>query len=457
MLTSSPEPQITTLSISSEPTKLSSSFYQPGSSGVPSQIMSTTLSPLPTPGTMVNDFMPAAMTDYDFAAVSTGSEQSSPPLFMDWTQMHYSSPQMQMDHLVRHDMMAGVSGPMGIPGISMEGLTGHDMLNMMGDFPHPFHPLPTPRDSISTTISDIELSGKNMSTPSPRQPSTGAESLELSAVVKAQDGWNCFRCIPTIPSSAVPKTAKLHIEKLEQSLKNHEGWSNWSLAWQDGDTSNDHLDVIPLQECSKDKLLAITQSFLHKALKTHRNSSNTALERGSSPAPTSSNFIILPPIGVLTYFLRAYSNTFERFFPMSAQGTLNVNQKLLGIETSDQAASLLTLMMIAAGSLFVPSMDARWLQAGLVEACRISLFDLVETNISMACDPTVLHSALLFTTTAAWSGDKWHMNIAMGQRGMYTSMLRHSGALDHQPGGPPTHSSPENMHSDWLAKETTSR
>jgi hypothetical protein len=102
-------------------------------------------------------------------------------------------------------------------------------------------------------------------------------------------------------------------------------------------------------------------------------------------------------------------------------------------------------------------MDARWLNGGLIEACRISLFDLIETNISMASDHTVLHSALLFTAAAAWSGDKWHMNIAMGQRGMYTAMLRHSGALEPAATMPMHQSSPEGMWQDWLQHESKSR
>jgi hypothetical protein len=249
----------------------------------------------------------------------------------------------------------------------------------------------------------------------------------------------------------------LHLERLEHSLKNHEGWNSWRLAWDDTDVTNDHLNVIPLQESSKDKLLAITQTFLHKALEIHRDSGVRSPGGGASPMSGGSNFVILPPIRVLGYFLRTYANTFERFFPMTACGTLDMNEQLMHPLRSDKASSLLTLMMIAAGSMSVPSMDARWLNGGLIEACRISLFDLIETNISMASDHTVLHSALLFTAAAAWSGDKWHMNIAMGQRGMYTAMLRHSGALEPAATMPMHQSSPEGMWQDWLQHESKSR
>jgi hypothetical protein len=421
--------------------------------------MQTVLSPLPSPGTIINGFMSnTPMSGYEEFAAQTGdgSDQSSPRFMMDWGQFQMSPP--QINAMGRPDMMM----PMGM---SMDGLADTAMLTMMPDFVHPMAslqtPMTTPRMSMSTSLSDLDLRhGSVALSTSTRQTSLNSDcsSADLPAVVLGQDGWNCFRSAPTIPPSAVPKTAKIHIEKLEQSLKNHEAWNGWGLAWQDTDTSNDHLAVLPLQDCSKDKLLAITQSFLHKALEIHRNGNTGGTpEGGASPFYYGSSFILLPPVPVLTYFLRSYSNTFEHFFPMSSCGTLDMSEKIMGHQTSDRAASLLTLMMIAAGALYIPSIEARWLNGGLIEACRLSLFDLVETNIAMASDPTVSHAALLFTATAAWSGDKWHMNIAMGQRGMYTSMLRHSGALEQQSTPPPAQCTPEQMHADWQQKESMSR
>jgi hypothetical protein len=436
-------------------------YYQqpsPCSQSSHSQAMHTVLSPLPSPGTIINGFISnTPMSGYEEFTAQTGdvSDQSSPRFMMDWGQFQMS-PQ-QMNSMSRQDIMI----PMGM---SMDGIADTTMLAMMPDFVHPMAalqtPMTTPRMSMSTSLSDLDLrTGSIAMSTSTRQTSLSGDcsSTDLPVVISGQDGWNCFRSAPTLPPSAVPKTAKIHIEKLEQSLKNHESWNGWGLAWQDTDTSNDHLAVLPLQECSKDKLLAITQGFLHKALEIHRNSNIGTPEVGASPYYYGSSFVLLPPVRVLTYFLRSYSNTFEHYFPMSSCGTLDMNEKLMGPQTSDRAASLLTLMMIAAGSLYVPSMEARWLNGGLIEACRLSLFDLVETNIAMASDPTVLHAALLFTSTAAWSGDKWHMNIAMGQRGMYSSMLRHSGALEQHTAPPPSQCAPEQMHSNWQQKESMSR
>ncbi len=86
---------------------------------------------------------------------------------------------------------------------------------------------------------------------------------------------------------------------------------------------------------------------------------------------------------------------------------------------SNQAATLLVLLMIAQGASVVPREEARTLSTGLIETCRISLFDIIEKNVEMCADPTVHRCSLLFTLLGAWSGDKWLMDIAMGQRGMY--------------------------------------
>ena len=163
---------------------------------------------------------------------------------------------------------------------------------------------------------------------------------------------------------------------------------------------------------------------------------------------------------MLEYFLRAYGNSFEHFFPLTPRGALDAQDLLLNAH-NDKASSLLVLMMIAQGAMAVASPEARWLNGGLTETCRLSLFDLIEKNIKLASDPTVLHSALLFISLAAWSGDKWQMDIAMGQRGMYFAMLRHSSFLEPSNAmAPAAHNhrgSPNRLWSDWLQQESRSR
>ncbi|EAT80399.2 hypothetical protein SNOG_11987 [Parastagonospora nodorum SN15] len=286
----------------------------------------------------------------------------------------------------------------------------------------PFGPVQTPLQTpqMDESFSDLQIgSSAAMFYPSNRHSSIADAGIpDLGAIVAAQDGWTVFRCTPSIPSSSCPRTAKLNLERLELSLRNHEGWSNWTPSWDESDfQQGGQVAVSKLGEAARDKLLAITQSFLHKALDIHKDGSSSA-SSGESPGSIASgtNFILLPPGRVLEFFLQSYANSFERYYPTSARGVLDANELMKNY--NDKASSLLILMMIAQGAMNIPSVEARWLTGGLTEACRISLFDLIEKNIIMASDPIVLRAALLFTVQAGWSGDKWQMDIAMGQRGI---------------------------------------
>jgi hypothetical protein len=428
------------------------------------QRTSALLSPLPTPVNVVNGFVTSTpMSGYE-EFVQTVRDQSdsdtSPQFMMDpWGAM--SMPPdfdpMRIDPSLMMTMNMDLT--MGHPPDGMLALVP-DMSPTQA-FRTVQTPLQTPQ--MDETFSDLQIgSSAAMFYPSNRHSSIADAGIpDLGAIVAAQDGWTVFRCTPTIPSSSCPRTARLNLERLELSLKNHEGWSNWSPSWDESDFQRGgQIAVSKLQESTRDKLLAITQSFLHKALDIHKDGMSSSSSSGESPGSTASlsNFIILPPARVLEYFLKSYANSFERYYPTSSRGLLDANELMQNY--NDKASSLLILMMIAQGAMAIPSMEARWLTGGITEACRISLFDLIEKNIIMAGDPIVLRAALLFTVQAAWSGDKWQMDIAMGQRGMYFSMLRHSGILDERPAMSPQANggvATEMLWRDWLQQESRSR
>lgn len=410
---------------------------------------------------------------HEFSNIGKDSSDgdSSPRFMLDWTQMQMP---LGFDGMVQpHLMMDPDMGfdPNALP------LAPHNdgMLAIMPELANGVGPLITPLETpkMAQSFLDLELGNsaghfnarrhQSMDSVMDSIPSFQSSSDvhgEIPAMVSARDAWSAFRCTPIMPSSSCPKTAKLNLERLEETLRNHESWASWTPRWNEGDLAagGDFLTVMQLHESTRDKLLAITQTFLHKALETHREG------RGSSSGPHTpnsrgvSNFVLLPPARVLEYFLRSYSNSFERYFPLTSRGILDANELLHCY--NDKAASLLVLMMIAQGAMNIPSAEARMLTGGLTEACRISLFDLVERNIIMAGDPIVLHSALLFTVQAAWSGDKWQMDIAMGQRLMYMSMLRHSGVLERLSDLSSSHSQPAStqaLWSTWIQNESRSR
>jgi hypothetical protein len=419
------------------------------------------LSPLPTPVAGMNGFVSSTpMSGYDdfVRTVRDQSDNESPHFMMDpWNMnMDPGFDPMRLDPSLM--MMTGMEMGMGPHPDGLLGLIPE--MSPTQAFGPAQTPLHTPR--MDESFSDLQIgSSAAMFYSSNRHSSIADAGIpDLGAIIAAQDGWTVFRCTPSISSTSCPRTAKLNLERLELSLKNHEGWSNWTPSWDESDfQQGGQIAVSKLQESTRDKLLAITQSFLHKALDIHKDGSSSS-SSGESPGSTAShsNFVLLPPARVLEYFLKSYANSFERYYPTSARGVLDTNELMQNY--NDKASSLLILMMIAQGAMTIPSIEARWLTGGFTEACRISLFDLIEKNIIMAGDPIVLRAALLFTVQAAWSGDKWQMDIAMGQRGMYFAMLRHSGILDVRPPTTPQingNTTTDVLWKEWLQQESRSR
>ncbi|KAF2481810.1 hypothetical protein BDY17DRAFT_253061 [Neohortaea acidophila] len=400
-----------------------------------------TPSSMQTPG---NGFIPTPVYEDFVRPTSNSSDATSSPNFMlDWTQIPMTmggfdgvvQPQM----LMHHSPESAFDAPTMLSLAPAVSLPADGMLTIMPNLANgPFRHLST--HSMPSMHSDSS--------------STSDASGEMTAIIAARDCWSSFQCNRTLVPVACPKTARLNLERLEQTLKNHHGWGTWTPRETDF-AGPDHLIVMQLHESSRDKLLAITQSFLHKALEIHGEGQRSHPPASGLMTPDgASNFVLMPPTRVLEYFLRSYANCFERYYPLTGMGTLDANELLHCY--NDRAASLLVLMMIAQGA----TVEARMLTGGLTEAARISLFDLIEKNIAMASDPLVLHAALLFTVQAAWSGDKWQMDIAKGQRNMYFSMLRHSGALaayHNVPLAPVEQFTRHQLWKEWITAEKCSR
>lgn len=282
---------------------------------------------------------------------------------------------------------------------------------------------------------------------------------DIDAIVEARNCWTVFRCTPLISSTLCPTTARTNIKHLELSLMSYDHWDNWTRFWFEDNPQQPYLPVVAkLQEITRDKLLAITQSFFLEALDSHK--AGTHLTSGNlSPVCAASHprYILLPPKTTLESLLSSYSNSFELYYPITARGFLDPNE--LMFSHNERTTALLILMMIAHGALTISSIEARWLTGGLTEICRISLSDFAGRNIIVG-DAMVLQAALLFTVLAAWSGDKWQMDFAMSQRGLYYWMVQHSGMLEAQPVTTTQmidNAGRDALWRDWLQKESRSR
>ncbi|KAI1452307.1 hypothetical protein F4805DRAFT_39661 [Annulohypoxylon moriforme] len=333
------------------------------------------------------------------------------------------------------------------------------------DTPNFSHYVPENSASDVTTSAQDLASGQNDSSNvnlqvSPQNSHDGswestiqpmAEALEHPAVLEGRDYWSSFRCNPKKDPVACPRTAGIFLESLSQMPKYDRLWSWFDLDFS-GPTFADKIISMPLLENTRDTLSAISQSFLQKALEVHKLDPAAASVDAASPSSdVSRGFLVLPPAATLEYFLGEYMRLFEPFYKLIPGGILDANFLLGG--SNNRAGTLLILLMIAQAASSDPTTEGRRLSAGLTEVCRISLFDLIEKDVSTCHHSFPVHSALLFITQAVWSGDKWLMDIGSGQRGIYVAMVRNGGLFDVRDNYPDSEGDWELTRTRWLERE----
>lgn len=254
----------------------------------------------------------------------------------------------------------------------------------------------------------------------PSALASGYPVQDLKAVIAVQEGWPCFRCDPPSKAATYPKTGRIYIEGLEYTLNHHDAWQDWTpqVAYRDQGTSTGSTTTVkPFRGSTRDKLMVITQSFLCKAREVHSLSSKTTpvskpRQLQNNPSTTGfEDFVVLPAPSILENLLRAYVARFEPYYPSFPAGVLRPAEIMES--SNEKVSSLLLLLLVAQGAMASPTVESRYLTCGLTEACRISLFDLLEKDVSLAADPTMLRSALLFMNLGVWSGDKWHMDVRL--------------------------------------------
>ena len=361
------------------------------------------------------------------------SDESNPQFMLDWQQFQFPGdfdPSMQNDMFMQQDMGLDMSfsqfGPALDPTFVNMDLSEPSMPSYL------VSPVETP-GLLQRTFSDAEIAditGQRLASPTSNQTLESLNKLAIGGQVSqptpdlaSQDHWNVIRCVPNVKLGTCPSTARTHLDTLERTLKKHDVWNAWSPDLADSIDRHDSLAVMQLHHSTRDTLLAITQGLLHRAKELHRADST---ESPSSP----SSFVLLPPTNVLEYLLHSYGSGFEAYLPVTDRGSLDANELIHCHH--HQASSLLVLLMLAQGAVNTSSTEAKALVPGLVETCRVSLSDLVERDAQMATKQHVLHAALLLTSLAAWGGDKVQMDAAMGQRGIYTAVLRNARMLEDQ-------------------------
>ncbi|KAI8964132.1 hypothetical protein F5Y11DRAFT_118885 [Daldinia sp. FL1419] len=279
------------------------------------------------------------------------------------------------------------------------------------------------------------------------------DAVEHQVITQAYNYWSSFRCNPFEDMSKCPRTAGVLLESLGHMPELDKLWGWLGLDYPSPNPF-EPLTSLSLRESVRDKLAAISQALLQKALRVHQLDPATTAASYPSPSPdgNSRRFLILPPSATMEHFLREYMRIFEPFYLLVPGGVLDANSLLNG--SNDTSSTLLILLMIGQGAISDPTNEARRLSGGLTEVCRISLFDTVEKDVSVCHQPLLLHCAIVFITQAAWSGDKWLMDIGLGQRGIYIAIVRNSRLFDAQVSHTESlELNDDSRHVAWLERE----
>lgn len=277
----------------------------------------------------------------------------------------------------------------------------------------------TPKFSSSRTMSNDTLPSLSRGSSSDGSTIGYRRAVEEhDHIAEVEESWPAFRCNPLKSSASCPPTSGIYLDGLFNLLKNHEAWSSWICKTHlTTSIPAGRVAVESFDDVSREKLTAVTQSFLYHAFDVHKSRSMNGSHFQTSHA---SGFMILPPAKALECFLGAYVRHFETYNVCCSGSSLNPNWLLH--QSDANLSSLLILLMLASGAAADSTPEARYLSSGLIEVCRISWQNVVERDMGLTRDPTALLSGLLLTTLQAWSGDKTFMEVAMGQRDSYINV-----------------------------------
>lgn len=314
--------------------------------------------------------------------------------------------------------------------------------------------IPPTRSCSISSVGDLDF--RDMPQPKRAKLSCCAAAPKFEEVLAAESAWPLARCNPPTSTDPCPRTAVMHLENLEEFSRHEHAWSSLDLDVDQVPSSSDSTRVEHISLGAGDALHTATQGFLQRALKTYRGEYPNKCHNGGYPSPGTFSFSLLPPTNVLEHLLSGCARSLSTYYSLTAAGRVDP----IELTHHSEASTLLILLMIAQGATTSGSAEARCLSAGLMVTCRASLFEIIERDVEFRADTIVLRCALLSTMLGAWSGDKWHMDIAMGQRGTYLTMLKHAGMLEQQVMILSTLngiSDPEAQWRAWLQTETRSR
>ncbi|KAG9843616.1 transcription factor Bmr1, partial [Aureobasidium melanogenum] len=304
------------------------------------------------------------------------------------------------------------------------------------------------RSSYSLTNEAFRLDG-NVDLPMLTEPEASPGQGSVIDMFPALEAWPIFECDPIMQTNHCPTTATDHLRTLYRAL------SDQDICCKSNAQTSHAASIEPFVSGTRDKLIAIVQRFSDKAQRVHGLLSSEQ-ETNEVTAPF---FFILPAPSVLDSLLSACLGSYELHYPFLSAVSMKTNQLL--DKGSDQViTSLKLLLMMAAGAMTPAASHTHRLAHGLLEICRVFLSHLVEEDMRLASNSDLLQCALGFNIIAAWSGDKWQMDVAIYQKAMYIEILRRSRLFEQpSPSVPLSDSAAELMRvwRDWQEQESKNR
>ncbi|KAF5250382.1 hypothetical protein FANTH_4415 [Fusarium anthophilum] len=184
---------------------------------------------------------------------------------------------------------------------------------------------------------------------------------------------------------------------------------------------------VAINEKTREQILVVAQAFFRQALAKLNINSNPGcqsllmdLEKHST-----SQVLLLPSTDILSIFLETFLTSFEPFYPMIPQRSLNPN--IVNPDGHQGLSVLWLLLILSYGAMRDPAIRARRLSIGLLEISRLALLEIMDRDNSTPRIAMASHCALICCYQSAFSGYKWLANSGLGQIKMYLTTANQSG------------------------------
>lgn len=228
--------------------------------------------------------------------------------------------------------------------------------------------------------------------------------------------WTIFQCTPLL-NDPPPYMFHRYVAHLERNFRSPGPWAVSEENWRNSYfPPQERFTNVSLTDETRERMVMIAQYFLRLSLDCHGPSAHPPLNNCPAGGSLSiqTPYISLPSTKILSIYLETFLASFEPYYPLNPARGLNPNK--LAPSSNEKGATLLLLLMIAYGAMKEPTAKARHLAVGIAEIARLAILDHLEKDNYASRRALTLHCGLLSTVENAFGGEKWHMEIGMGQR-----------------------------------------